>query len=87
MGSFVYGACVKTLMQKAETTQNDIIRLIFGLKKLTSTKFVLTESGLSTINERRIYLLIVYLTKIEANSSHTLHNRLRNPSMYRGIAN
>jgi hypothetical protein len=72
-------------MQKIETTQNDIIRLIFGLRKPTSTKFLLTESGLTTIKERRSFLLIKYLKKIEANSSHTLHNWLRNPAMYRGI--
>ena len=59
-----------------------------GVRKPTNrlTKFLLIESGQSTINKRRRFLLINYLTKIEANSSHTLHNWLRNPSMYRGIA-
>jgi hypothetical protein len=74
-------------MQKIETTQNDIICLIFGLRNPASTKCLLTESGLTTINERQSFLLIKYLTKIEANSSHTLHNWLRNLAMYRGIAN
>ena len=74
-------------MLKIEKTQNDIIRLIFGLRKPTNVKFLLTESGLSPINERRRFLLINYFTKIEANDSHTLHNWLRNPSMFRGIAN
>ena len=32
-GLIVYGAWAKTHMQKIETTQNDIIRLIFGLKE------------------------------------------------------
>ena len=85
-GLIVYGACAKTQMQKIETTQNDIIRLIFGLRKPTSTKFLLMESGLTTIRERRRFLLTKHLTKIESNSSHTLHNWLRNPAMYRGIA-
>ena len=73
-------------MQKIETTQNDIIRLIFGLRKPTSTKFLLMESGLTTIRERRSFFLTKHLTKIESNSSQTLHNWLRNPAMYRGIA-
>ena len=77
----------RPICKKIETTQNDIIHLIFGLRKATNTKFLLTESGLSPINERRTFLLINYLTKIEANNSHTLHNWLRNPSMFRGIAN
>ena len=72
---------------KIKTTQNDIIYLIFGLRKPTNTKFLLTESELSPINERRKFLLINYLTKMETNNSHTLHNWLRNPSMFRGIAN
>ena len=50
-----------------ETTQNDIIHLIFGLRKPTSTKFLLTESRLSKINERQRFLLINYLSKIKAN--------------------
>ena len=49
---------------KIETIQNDIIRLIFGLRKPTSTKFLLMESGLTTIRERRSFLLIKHLTKI-----------------------
>jgi ribonuclease HI len=73
-------------MQKIETIQNDIIRLIFGLRKPRSTKFLLRESGLTTMRERHSFLLIKHLTKIESNSSHTLHNWLRNPAMYRGIA-
>ena len=75
-------------MQKIVTTQNDIIRRIFGLRKLKKiTKFLLTESGLSSINERRRFHLINYLIKIEANNPHTLRNWLRNPSTFRGIAN
>ena len=74
-------------MQKIKTTKNYIIRLIFDLRKPTKTKFLLTESGLSPINKRRRSLLINYHTKIEANDSHTLHNWLRNPSVFRGIAN
>ena len=73
-------------MQKL-TTQYDIICLIFGLRKPTNTKFLLTESGLSPIHERRRSLLINYLSKIEANDSHTLTNWLRKPSMFRDIAN
>ena len=65
-------------MQKIETTQNDIIRLIFSIRKPTNTKFLLRERGLSTINERRRFLLNNYLKEIEANSSHTLQNWLRN---------
>ena len=57
------------------------------LGNATNTKFLLTESGLSPINERRRSLLINFLTKIEANDCHTLHNWLRNPSMFEGIAN
>ena len=56
-GLIVYVLC-KDQDAKIETTQNYIIHLIFGLRKPTSTKFLLTESGLSAINERRKFLLI-----------------------------
>ena len=83
----IIGSLLMVLVQKVETTQNDIIRLILGLRKPKSAKFLLTESGLSIINERLKFLLINYLTRTLANSSHTLRNRIRNPSMHRGITN
>ena len=62
----VYGTSAKAQMQKIETTHKDIVSLIFGLRKPTSTKLLLSESGLSTIYDRRRFLLIKYLKKLKS---------------------
>ena len=85
-GLIVYGSCSNTLLCSLETVQNTMIRAILGLRNHTKTNFLLSESGLTSIAMRRDILLARYFTKIEGNSSHRLHDWLRNPGAFRGLA-
>jgi hypothetical protein len=63
-----------------------MISAILGLRNHTKTNFLLSKSGFTSIAMCRDNLLALYFTKIEGNSSHRLHNWLRNLGVFRGLA-
>jgi hypothetical protein len=63
-----------------------MICAILGLRNHTKTNFLLSETGLTSIATHRASLLTCYFTKIEGNSSHRLHDWLRNPGAFRDLA-
>jgi hypothetical protein len=81
-GSAYYGTAQRTQLKKLDPSHNDGLRIAVGAFCINRTQNLLTETGETTLQQRRDIKIADMVVKIMAKPEHPIHRYMRNRKIY-----
>ncbi|XP_065571466.1 uncharacterized protein LOC136034254 [Artemia franciscana] len=81
-GSLIYSIAPESTLRKLDSIQNTALRLAFGAHKSTPIPFLLSESGVETLNTNREKMLIMYMNHLwKTDLNHPVKKLIIKPGL------